>query len=214
MLDRSPKLTTVLIASSLAAALILNVPHFFKRKVVWSEEAGSYRAEYTDVAGGIGYYYYYSTLVYPVLTIVVPFAAVVVLSALIVLKVRSAERARRDMAAAGRGREEGPDDGGGSSRSSRRQSRAATRVLLLIAWMFLLCHLSRLVELASVALRHLCPQADACRRAHVAFDAVTRPFGHTLVVLNSSCNVVIYVWKDPLFRETLKQMVLKQLRIR
>ncbi len=81
-------------------------------------------------------------------------------------------------------------------------------MLSLVVLMFLACHLLRMLETSHHLINLLMGEGPVSW--HDPFFQILfllSPFQNPLLLLNSSCNVLIYSWRDPVFRKTLSEML-------
>ncbi len=198
--SQGPRVNLVLL--SVSAAVLLNLPFCFECEVGWLEGAREYEYFITDFRMDTDYVRYYVHAAYPTLAVFLPFAAIVVFSVLIIAEVRKAERARRGMAAGG-----GQQEEGGESRVA-----VVTRLLVTVILVFLVCHLWRIVTMANNLYAYHAATDNPWESLFLDalfddFNLGKFPLTHFFLILNSSCNILIYGWRDPNFKRALKEIL-------
>ncbi len=102
---------------------------------------------------------------------------------------------------AGAGAGTDDDDGGG-------RLRTVTFVVLGVVAMFLVCHGIRFSYVLVECYVSLSGASEVTARSFFGKLSDSLQVNDWLLLLNSSCNIVVYGWRDPKFREGLRDVLL------
>ncbi len=192
------KMVPIMIFVSVLLSILITVPLCFEAEIVKNERIKNH---YRLVADPQFYSLFYH-VIHPIVTTFIPLILITILSVLIIINIRKAEIERQNMS------------NSHSTQHSIKNVRRVTLTLFAVIAVFLACHSFRIVYLISVTSDYIDQDGilDFEDVQEAMADSVQEPVMVWLLVLNSSCNVVLYTWRDPKFRRRLINMLcLRQL---
>ena len=178
---------------------LVNVPLFLDWQLC--HQNGTYSVQSSELRRSHGYTTYYVKWFRGIATLFLPFLLLVLLNARIFASLKWRNRVQSAIVWRGDAEEE-------HARVRRQENRLAT-LLVAIVLMFLVCNLPRILmnvyENVGWEEEEEEEEGDSAAGAAPDWFLVCIQVSHFLLVANSSVNIVLYTWLNPLFREMLME---------